>query len=123
MVATTLYLRDFATGQLLFDPYGYPLLFCASFINNGGFLGFAQAYDAIGWPSSPIGLGAGDVWNNGLTVAIVPGVVPNPNATAQYFGKLTPLYLLGLGGGNLPLTQPISGSLQIWNDGGTAAIA
>lgn len=94
----------------------YPL----GFINDGGAL---QLVTLTGYPTSPIGLPAGSVWNNGLLVCVVPGIVPNPAAPPIYFGNVGASYLLGLGGGNLPLNNPGAGSKQLWNDGGMVAIA
>lgn len=90
------------------------------FINDGGVL---QLTNGTGYPTSPVGLLPGAVWNNGLAVAIVPGVMPNPAAPPVYFIGLTEQYLFNLGGGNLPLTPPTIGSGQIWNNDGEAAVA
>jgi hypothetical protein len=95
----------------------------AGLSNDGGFLvvDFAQ-----GWPPSPILLGGGVLWANGGTyavVSVVPGVTPNPYAPPVYFSTTTADYLLELGGGNLPLTNPGVGTGQLWNNGGAVCIA
>lgn len=92
----------------------------ADFWNDGGWL---VLLDTAGWPTSPAGLPAGAVWNNGGLVSIVPGVTPNPHAPALFFGLVTAAQLLATGGGNLPLANPGLGSGQLWNDGGVASIA
>jgi hypothetical protein len=46
------------------------------FWNNGGVLSFTNATYATGWPTSSAGLLPGAVWNNSLTVAVVPGLTP-----------------------------------------------
>jgi hypothetical protein len=124
-----------ATAQGLGDVYTGPLTAISQFgqlplwvwedkanlYNNGGYL--AVLVPPAGYPTSPIGLPAGAVWNDGLTIGIVPGFVPNPAAPAQYFGRITAKSLLAMGGGNLPLANPGIGTGQLWNDGGVIAIA
>lgn len=89
-------------------------------LNDNGVLQLLAPY---AYPLSPIGLAPGAVWNNGLTVAVVPGVTPNPTAQPLYYGQVTAVQLLTTGGGNLPLTPPATGSLQLWNNGGEVAVA
>lgn len=91
-----------------------------NFLNDGGWLNLTLA---TGWPTSPSGLVAGAVWDNGGIVTVVPGVTPNPFAAPLYFGLVTSGSLLMLGGGNLPLTAPAAGSGQLWNNGGVVGIA
>lgn len=89
-------------------------------INDGGVL---QLVTGDGYPTSPVGLPAGAVWNNGLTVSVISGTVPNPHATPLYFGQITAGALLALGGANLPTIAPAAGSLQLWNNGGLVCVA
>lgn len=96
------------------------LLTPTNLANDGGVL---QLTDSTGWPTSPTGLPAGAVWSNGGTVAIIPGIVPNPFAAPVYFGIITSAALLVLGGGNLPLSNPGVGSGQLWNAFGEIVIA
>ena len=93
----------------------------ANLYNNGGWL--AVLVPPAGYPTSPDGLPPGAVWNNGLSISVIPGIVPNPAAPAQYFGRITAGSLLAMGGGNLPLSNPGNGTLQLWNDGGVISIA
>ncbi len=65
----------------------------------------------------------GLIWSNGALVTVVPGITPNPSAPPVFFGVVTAAALLALGGGNLPLTNPGAGSLQLWNNGGVVAVA
>lgn len=77
------------------------------------------------WPTAPTGLPAGSVYRggpNGLTVMVVPGVLPNPSAPPLFYSTTTPAQLLATGGGNLPLANP-STLDQLWNQGGTVAVA
>lgn len=76
----------------------------------------------LGYPSSPIGLAPGSVWNDGLTIAVVPGVVPNMSAPQLFFGSITAATLLAIGGGNLPITDP-GNILQLWNNGGLVCVS
>src|ERR1700761_9570926 len=87
--------------------------------NNGSLL---TVLTATGWPTSPSGLSAGAVWDDGGIAAVVPGQTPNPFASAQFYGLLTAGGLLVLGGGDLPLTNPHVVD-QLWNDGGLIAVS
>lgn len=93
------------------------------FWNNGGALAFYTSADSAGYPTNPTGLLPGEVWNNGLEVAVEPGSPVNPDAEAIYFGTITAPELLFLGGGNLPTDPPTTGSQQLWNNGGVVCIA
>lgn len=91
--------------------------------NNGGVL---IVLNSTGWPSAPDGLAAGSVWENGApngTVNVVPGITPNPSAVPVYFGRITGVQLLALGGGNIPITPGPAGSRQLWNVGGEIQIS
>lgn len=89
--------------------------------NNGGTL--AIQTPPADYPIVPNGLPPGAVWLNGLELTIIPGITPDPAAAPQFFGSITAEELLNLGGGNLPLTNPGAGKLQLWNDGGVVAIS
>jgi len=109
--------RFYATVPMYGKPYDPGLW------NDGGVLALT---DGSGWPTSGDGLRPGAVWNNGLTIAIVPGVVPQPGAPAVFFPGTSPLLTAGdlllMGGGNLPLTDPeIEG--QLYNNGGEIAVS
>jgi hypothetical protein len=103
-------------------PFQYVFTFInVRFVNDGGVL---QMTAPLNYPISPAGLPAGSIWYNGGTIAVVPGITPNPLAPPVYFnGALTAAGLLALGGGNLPLTPPTTGSLQLWNNAGLVSIA
>lgn len=105
-------------GNLSF-PFQYTLSFSNFFINDGGVL---QLSLPSGYPTSPIGLTAGSLWDNGGVVSVIPGITPNPLAPPVYFGVISPSALLILGGGNLPLTNPGIGSNQLWNNSGVVSI-
>lgn len=75
------------------------------------------------YPISEDGLSPGDIWSNGGVVSVVPGVTPNPSALAVYYGDITSLELVQLGGGDLPTISPSVGSLQLWNYFGSVYIA
>ena len=92
------------------------------FQTDGGYL---QLVGDTVYPTTTAGLAPGAVWTNssgasGL-VCVVPGAEPNPFAPLVYFPGITPAALLALGGGNLPLSPGINGSL--WNCGGIVAVS
>ena len=60
-------------------------------------------------------------WNDGLALAVVPGVTPNPSAPPIFFGSITAATLLLTGGGNLPLSIPGVHN-QLWNNGGLICV-
>jgi hypothetical protein len=88
--------------------------------DDGGWLVVSPAAN---YPTSATSLPAGSIWSNGALVTVVPGITPNPSAPPVFFGVVTAAALLALGGGNLPLTNPGAGSLQLWNSGGVVAVA
>lgn len=109
----------YANGALAF-PFQYTMQFVTiAFINDGGILQLTVPYD---YPLSSTGLAAGSVWFNGGAVSVVPGITPNPLAPPVYFAGLTPPYLLALGGGNLPLADPVNAG-QLWNNSGLISIS
>ena len=84
--------------------------------------GWLVLFFVSGYPTSPAGLIDGAVWSNGLAVAVVPGVSPDPLAPPIYFGEVNAVGLQVLGGGDLPLSNP--GVLnQLWNDAGQIAVS
>jgi hypothetical protein len=110
------------SGQLFING-GF--IYIASASPHGGFIndnGVLQLTLPSGWPTSPVGLPAGAVWNNFLTVAVVPGVTPNPGASPVFFNVISSSGLLALGGGNLPLTNPGVPN-QLWNNAGLVCIS
>lgn len=109
----------YAGGALAF-PFQYRMQFLTvSFINDGGVLQLTTPYD---YPLSPVGLAAGSVWYNGGAVSVVPGITPNPSAPPVYFAGLMPPDLLALGGGNLPLADPVNAG-QLWSNGGLISVS
>lgn len=87
--------------------------------NDGGVLAFS-GNPASAWPSSPIGLPPGAVWNNGMTIGIVPGL--SFTGPPVFFAGSNSTSLLQTTGANYPTTQPtISG--QLWSNGGLVCIA
>lgn len=124
--ATAQGLRSVYTGAITaITEYAAPLPLwvwedSSNFYNNGGELALFSAPDD--WPTSPVGLPVGAVWNNGLVPSVVPGFVPNPAAPKLFFGAVTAEQLLQTGGGNLPLSDPRV-ALQLWNDSGPIAIS
>lgn len=114
-------LQECISNNTLSVPFQYTFQFLSiSFLNDGGVLWMTAPSN---YPTSQLGLAAGSVWYNGGTVAVVPGVTPNPAAPPVYFGSITAAGLLALGGGDLPLTNPGVGTLQLWNNGGVVSIA
>lgn len=118
--------QDFTDLQLCYAndalafPFQYTMTFVeVAFINDGGILQLTAPLD---YPLTPFGLAAGAVWYNGGAVSVIDGVVPNPAAPPVYFASLTPPVLLALGGGNLPLTDPVNAG-QLWNNGGLITIS
>lgn len=87
--------------------------------NNGGVL---QVITPAGWPTSASGLPAGAVWDAGGAVYVIPGITPNPAAPPVLYSSITAAGLLALGGGDLPLIDPVN-ALQIWNNGGIACVS
>lgn len=110
----------YANGVIQF-PFQYELnLVDDKFINDGGVLYLPYA---LTYPSSSVGLAAGSVWWNGGVMCVVPGVTPDPSAPPMYFQYTFPAQLLAAGGGNLPTSNPGSGSGQLWNNSGVISIA
>lgn len=122
-IGETNYLRNGQTGEILYDINGYPQFDGDWFWNDGGVLAFTSADEAEGWPASAAGLHAGAFWNNGLTIAVVPGITPNPKALSVYYGSISASALLGLGGGNLPIGPQATGSGILYNLGGMVGIS
>lgn len=113
-------LQECFANKALSFPFQYTFVFIAiSFLNDGGVLWMTAP---LNYPTSSLGLAAGAVWFNGGTVAVVPGVTPNPAAPPVLFGTITSNGLRALGGGDLPLTNP-GVTNQLWNDGGVVSIS
>lgn len=90
------------------------------FTNDGGVLVLAVANS---YPTSPVGLKPGAVWNNGGTIGVISGVIPDPAAPPMYFGgEIDAAQLLQYGGGSLPLTNP-NVTTQLWNNGGVICVS
>ncbi len=86
--------------------------------------GVLALVDSTGWPmSSGAAAIPGNFWSNGGVVSIVSGSTPNPLAPPVYFGSITSSSLLALGGANLPTGIAVTGTLQLWNNGGEVWIA
>lgn len=108
-------------------PFQYS--FTVTIVNSLGPTGLAniggvlQVTDTTGYPTSPMGLAAGSIWNNGGVVSVVGPTSPSPFAAPVFFGLITAGQLLTLGGGDLPLTNPGIGTEQLWNNGGVVSIA
>jgi hypothetical protein len=95
----------------------------SGWFNDGGVLAFTSPQAAVNYPTSPIGLKPGSVWNNGLSVAVIPGVIPDPLFPAVFFGgEIDAQQLLVTGGGNLPIKNP-GVTTQLWNNGGLVCVA
>lgn len=92
------------------------------FWNDEGVLVFSEPAHSIVYPTSPVGLSPGSLWNNGLTVGVVGPTSPNPTAPAIIWPSITAAHLLAIGGANLPTTIPAKAH-QLWNDSGVASIA
>ena len=86
--------------------------------DDGGVLALS---DATGWPTNSSGT-PGSLWSNGEVASVVPGGAPVA-APPVIFGFITSAGLLAMGGLGLPVTQPATGSLQLWNSGGEIWIA
>jgi hypothetical protein len=113
-------LQELLANNAISVPFQYAFAFVEiSFLNDGGVLWMTAPLD---YPTSPVGLADGAVWFNGGTVAVMPGITPNPTAPPVYFGAITAVGLKVLGGGNLPLTNP-GVTNQLWNNGGVISIA
>jgi len=93
---------------------GYGLL------NDGGFLILKGLQ---GWPTSPQYLPPGSLWSNGLFVSVVPGYRLAKPFVPLVFGVVSATTLLVAGGTALPTTEPPTGSLQLWNNGGFVCVA
>jgi hypothetical protein len=89
--------------------------------NDGGILALLSIPD--GYPTSPTGLTAGALWSNGGLVSVAGTTTPSPSASPVFFGAISDLTLLALGGANLPLSNPGAGTQQLWNSSGIVYIA
>src|SRR5579859_5220661 len=76
----------------------------ANLLNDMGVLQLTS--NAVGYPTSPVGLAPGAVYNDNLAIGVAFGATPNPLAPPLFFGSVTAASLLAAGGGNLPITDP-----------------
>ena len=76
-----------------------------------------------GYPTSASGLNPGDLWSNSGVVTVVSGITPNASAPLIYFSQTNAIELIGLGGGNLPLTAGTTGSGSLWNNSGVVTVS
>jgi hypothetical protein len=90
---------------LLCVSFGYN-----TFVNDGGVLMLAAVVS--GWPTSPGP--PGTLYSNGGVVSISPGFVATPGSPV-FFGQITASQFLTIGGRQLPVTPPPSGSGRFWN--------
>jgi hypothetical protein len=97
---------------------GEPAIAALGLLNDGGVLVFLYPDQ---YPNAPDNLPPNAIWSNGATVSIVLGgtSVPGPPV---YFGQISALALVAIGGGGLPTTQP-SANLQLWNNNGLVCVA
>jgi hypothetical protein len=102
-------------------PSGEPYVSTVFWNNNGVLTLFPSA--AVGWPTSPVGLEPGEVWNNGLSIGIVPGVEPNALAAPIFLNTPPADNLLALGAAGLPRFNPGPGTQQLWNNNYEVAVA
>jgi hypothetical protein len=89
--------------------------------NNGGVLwliGDAGYPDA----TSAAYLPPGAVWDNGGSIAVVPGGVYQAGVRPMFFGSITASQLMLFGGGSLPTSNPNVVN-QLWNNGGEIAVS
>jgi hypothetical protein len=74
------------------------------------------------YPTSPAGLPPGAVFTDDSLVNVVSGITPDPLAPPVYLSDISPAGLLVLGGGNLPLIDPLNAG-QLWNNGGLVCVS
>ena len=86
---------------------------------------FLKLTDATGWPTSSLYLPPGSFFSNSLLVNVVPGYALASPFFPLVFGIVNVTTLLNIGGSplSLPTTQPPSGSLILWNNGGSVCVA
>lgn len=107
--------NDGGPGSQVFDVSSLDLW------DNGGVVCLVSPGNVAYYPTSPTGLPAGSIWNDGLICAVVPPTTPNKYATPIIWPNITALGLLSIGGANLPLTMPLIPG-QLWNDSGWICI-
>lgn len=86
----------------------------AGLFNDGGLM---QLTDPSQWPTSGSGLLPGDFYTISGAIYIVPGFPPGPFPKVLIDGSVSSLQLLGIGGANLPVTDPAFTG-QYWSNGG-----
>lgn len=92
----------------------------ANLLNDIGVLQLTS--NSLGYPTSPVGLAPGAVYDDNLAIGVAFGATPNPLAPPLFFGSVTAAGLLATGGGNLPITDP-GNILQLWNNGGLVCVS
>ena len=88
------------------------------FYSNGGQL---SMYALNGWPEGPTAAGA--FYSNSLEVSVTSGDAYNPANGVLYYGQVSPASLLALNGSYLPDVRPPVGSLILYKNGNSVAIA
>jgi hypothetical protein len=73
-----------------------------------------------GYPTSSVGLSAGDVWDNGFAIGVVAG--GSGSGQSYTFGTVTAGELLFNGAGGLTTSLPATAG-AIWNNGGELSVA
>lgn len=104
------------------DPRPWPTGYDFGFTNAGGVLMLNASWN---YPMSPAGLPPGSVWNSNFSIHVTPGVLPsltNPAPAVFYGGEISATQLLRIGGGNLPLTDPLVNT-QLWNNSGVVNVS
>lgn len=73
------------------------------------------------WPTSPVGLAEGDVWDNGGIVNVIRGVTPG-QAPPLLLSETNGFALLETGGANLPVSSVGLLAGQLWNNKGVVNV-
>ncbi|HXS04878.1 MAG TPA: hypothetical protein VN731_10405 [Rhodanobacter sp.] len=107
-------------NESLAFPFLYTLNIATDAFTNAS--GVLHMDVANGYPTSSSGLSAGAVWYNSGSIQVVSGITPDASAAPLFYATTSPAYLLALGGGNLPLSNP-SNTGQLWNNAGQIAIS
>lgn len=113
----SLFVQQLAIGNddLAWEEPGQKLLW-----NNNGVVVLTTT--AQGYSLSPVSLVAGQLWNNGGVLSVIPGISIVPTAPT-FFAAVSAAELLNLTGAALPTTAPLKGSGIVWNDGGVVSVA
>lgn len=115
------WIYSFSNGRLFYSPVDpYAPLPSSGLWDDGGVLAL---FETGIYPTSPEGLMPGELWVNGLTIAVIPGGVPQAGVAPMLFPGITADQLFLFGGANFQLTPPPEGSGIIWNDGNVVCVA